>query len=204
MRRVAYRVVAISVLALGLSVSGSSLGLTGSVGAGLIQMTFLNSRLEFLASQSGAPFSPLRLAWEAQVEAWPFPWVGLGAGWLTSSGQVHGRDPQVQTVTAWGLGIGLRVPRLLPGWPVALRAGGRVAWASLSGPVEAGGLGWDLAASVEWRFLELGPIGAAISLTGRYFPIPTVWDPRGTPVDTRGLPAANFSGLYLGLALTWR
>lgn len=204
MRMVHLKGIGISVLILGLGTSGWALGLSGTAGVGLVDMPFLNGQLEFLANRAGTTFSPLRLAWEGGFVVWPWPWFGLGGSWLASSGQVHGRDPETQTVNAWGVALHAGLPRLIPTWPLGLRVAAGLSLASLSGPVTGGGLGWDLSATIEWRFLQLGPLAVTATVTARYFPVPTVRDVRGNAVETRGAPAADFSGLYVELALSWR
>lgn len=190
------------VVFLGVTVAGTGVGV--SVGIGPVGMEFLNRRLEFLAGEAGAPLAPLRLAWEGALEVWPWPSFGLGARWLSSSGAILSRERREQWATLVILSAGFRFPELLPGSLVGLSLHAGAGWAVLSGVVEGGGVGFFLGGTVTWRLVWAGPFSLMAGGGFRYAPVPRVRDVRGNPVETRGLPAADFSGTFLSLSLCWK
>ncbi len=196
--------IAVVLLAVLLSGPVAGAGVGVSVGIGTVGMEFLNRRLEFLAGEAGAPLAPLRLAWEGGLEVWPWPWVGLGMRWLSSLGAILGRERREQRATLASLSAGLRLPELLPGLPVGLSLYAGAGWAALGGVVEGGGLGILVGGAVTWRLVGAGPVSLTAGGGFRYAPVPRVRDGRGNPIETRGLPAADFSGLFLSLSLRWR
>lgn len=194
--------VGIVVLGIGFPVLG--LGLGGAVGVGLVEMAFLNRQLEFSASQSGTTFSPIRFAREVDVYVWPWSFAGASVTWLSAEGTTHGREPRPQGVTAWAASPVARLDVRLFGWPIGVEGALTLCWVGTSGIVEGGGWGWGGHVSVSAPLLAVGRVQLAVAMTWRYLPVASLYDVRGGRIETRGDPGADFSGLYLGVAIGWR
>jgi len=173
------------------------------LGAGTVRMGFLNGQLEAFAARQDTTFSGLRYAGQATGTVWPWPFAGISVTWLGSSGTTHGREPERQNVSALGIEAQGVVSWSLLGWPLGAGAGVGAYWVTASGLVTGGGLAVGGHAGLEWRFLRWGPLLAAVEVRWRYLPVRSLHDERG-PINTRGQPAADFSGLCIGLSFGWR
>lgn len=177
-------------------------GLDGGPTLGLPGMAYLNGQLAALAQREGTEAARLRLAWGAEAVLWPWGPVGLGLEFLSASGGIRGREFTPQT--CWVLGLSLRGRLEFPlfGRALSLQAGVGAYRAGASGLFSGSGfaLGGDLRAG--GPLLSWGGLGLSWWVGFRYLPVATIQGDRGR-IAPAGLPALDFSGLYLGIDFAW-
>jgi len=169
----------------------------GGVGLGLVRMDYANDYLQMLAERLNLEVLPLRMAWEVNLGAQFFPWLGIRGTLLSSEGGLSGRERASLSATAFGVegAFCIGTP-----WGAALEAGVGAFWAWAKGLWEGMGPGFGLEIGVAWPTLEVGPLSLEIWLSWRWLPIPKLFGAR-EEISSRNHPALDFSGLYGGFSL---
>ncbi len=177
--------------------------LSGRVDSGFVSMTYLNGQLSDLAAREGSEFSPIRSSVGAQLVLWPRSNLGISLGLLSASGAIHGRVKSNLTVVALGTEACGRFSMRVIRRSVSIVGGVGVYSAMLSGLMAGQGLGLGGHIALEvpillWRELEL-----SLNLAFRYLSIQSIRAGQAV-IAPQGMPAIDFSGMYISVILRWR
>lgn len=185
-----------------LGAGGLAVEFTFGLTLGLPAMSYLNGQLEALAAREGVAASRLSPAWGGELSLWPWRQLGAEFTFLTASGGIRGREFTPQT--CWAIGLALQGRFVLPlfGRSISLTAAVGPYRAQAAGPISGGGwgLGGQLSAGgplLSWNWARL-----TWEAGFRYLPVAAIHG-EGGRIEPVGLPALDFSGLFLGINFTW-
>jgi len=185
---------------IGIALPASAMDLSGGLGTGFVKMGYLNEQLEALAARQEAEFSPIRQAWDVQLEVWPWSQVGFAVRVLSASGVIHDRISERLSSVALGIEACGRFRLPMFGRPLRIEGGLGVYGAALSGAMSGKGLGFGGYAAVGLPILSLGGLRLNIKAGLQYLPFRSIRD-GGNIIAPVGMAAIDFSCFFIGLDL---